>query len=145
MPPVSNSLPLLIVLNPAFIISEAVIAARRGVNANFDWVHVGIAGQHIKSLQHRGILMRDSNIVEISQEDIDRLIGDMFKLVLPPGDKIIHVIPQEYAVDNEQGILDPIETYWSEGGRPESYRSGSWGPEAADAMMARDGRVWRRP
>lgn len=89
-------------------ISEAVIAARRGVNANFDWVHVGIAGQHIKSLQHRGILMRDNNIVEISQEDIDRLIGDMYKLVLPPGDKIIHVIPQEYAVDNEQGILDPI-------------------------------------
>ncbi|MDX1912259.1 MAG: cell division protein FtsA, partial [Saprospiraceae bacterium] len=89
-------------------ISEAVIAARRGVNANFDWVHVGIAGQHIKSLQHRGILMRDNNLVEISQEDIDRLISDMYKLVLPPGDKIIHVIPQEYAVDNEQGILDPI-------------------------------------
>jgi len=89
-------------------ISEAVIAARRGVNANFDWVHVGIAGQHIKSLQHRGILMRDNTLVEISQEDIDRLIGDMYKLVLPPGDKIIHVIPQEYAVDNEQGILDPI-------------------------------------
>jgi cell division protein FtsA len=89
-------------------ISEAVIAARRGVNSNFDWVHVGIAGQHIKSLQHRGILMRDNNLVEISQMDIDRLIGDMYKLVLPPGDKIIHVIPQEYAVDNEQGILDPI-------------------------------------
>lgn len=89
-------------------ISEAVIAARRGVNANFDWVHVGIAGQHIKSLQHRGILMRDNTLVEISQEDIDRLISDMYKLVLPPGDKIIHVIPQEYAVDNEQGILDPI-------------------------------------
>jgi MreB/Mrl family cell shape determining protein len=52
--------------------------------------------------------MRDNNIVEISQEGIDRLIGDMYKLVLPPGDKIIHVIPQEYAVDNEQGILDPI-------------------------------------
>ncbi|HOY16884.1 MAG TPA: cell division protein FtsA [Haliscomenobacter sp.] len=89
-------------------ISEAVIAARRGVNADFDWAHVGIAGQHIKSLQHRGILMRDNNIVEISQIDIDRLIGDMYKLVLPPGDKIIHVIPQEYAVDNEQGIVDPI-------------------------------------
>jgi len=32
----------------------------------------------------------------------------MYRLVLPPGDKIIHVIPQEYAVDNEQGIMDPI-------------------------------------
>lgn len=79
------------------------IAGQRFVN-----VHVGIAGQHIKSLQHRGILMRDSNHVEISQRDIDRLIGDMHKLVLPPGDKILHVIPQEYTIDNEQGIMDPI-------------------------------------
>ncbi len=70
-------------------------------------VHVGIAGQHIKSLQHRGIITRDTDD-EIRQEDIDRLVNDMYKLVLPPGDKIIHVIPQEYTVDNEQGIHEPI-------------------------------------
>jgi cell division protein FtsA len=52
--------------------------------------------------------MRDNNHTEISQKDIDKLISDMYKLVLPPGDKIIHVIPQEYTVDNEQGITDPI-------------------------------------
>ena len=45
---------------------------------------------------------------EIGHRDIDRLISDMYKLVLPPGDKILHVIPQEYTVDNEQGITDPI-------------------------------------
>ncbi len=41
-------------------------------------------------------------------------------------------------------ILDPIEEFWTTQGQPEGYESGSWGPESADAMMARDGRVWRR-
>lgn len=89
-------------------ISEAIASAQRASGLEFDTVHVGIAGQHIKSLQHRGILTRDNDHTEISQRDIDKLISDMYKLVLPPGDKILHVIPQEYTVDNEQGILDPI-------------------------------------
>lgn len=71
-------------------------------------LHVGIAGQHIKSLQHRGILTRDNAQDEIRQSDVNRLIEDMYKLVLPPGDEILDVIPQEYTIDNEQGILDPI-------------------------------------
>ena len=89
-------------------ISDATTIVKKAANKDFNIVHVGIAGQHIKSLQHRGILTRDHSHTEISQGDIDRLINDMFKLVLPPGDKILHVIPQEYTVDNEQGILDPI-------------------------------------
>ncbi len=89
-------------------ISEAIQAAERAAKAKFSRVHVGIAGQHIKSLQHRGILTRDNDHTEISQKDITRLVNDMYKLVLPPGDKILHVIPQEYTVDNEQGITDPI-------------------------------------
>jgi cell division protein FtsA len=89
-------------------ISEAVASAERAAKMKFDVVHVGIAGQHIKSLQHRGILTRDNDHTEISYRDIEKLIHDMHKLVLPPGDKILHVIPQEYTVDNEQGIIDPI-------------------------------------
>lgn len=89
-------------------ISEAIVEAERRSGVDVGVVNVGIAGQHIKSLQHRGILTRQSSHDEISQEDIDDLISDMYKLVLPPGDKIIHVIPQEYIVDNEQGIVDPI-------------------------------------
>ncbi|MDZ4680618.1 MAG: cell division protein FtsA [Saprospiraceae bacterium] len=89
-------------------ISEATDVAKRHSGIDFKVVHVGIAGQHIKSLQHRGILTRDNDHLEISRRDIDKLISDMYKLVLPPGDKILHVIPQEYTVDNEQGILDPI-------------------------------------
>ncbi|MGB3548400.1 MAG: cell division protein FtsA [Saprospiraceae bacterium] len=89
-------------------IKEAADSAREQSGLDFDTVHVGIAGQHIKSLQHRGMMMRESTHNEISRRDIDRLISDMHKLVLPPGDKILHVIPQEYTVDNEQGIVDPI-------------------------------------
>ncbi len=89
-------------------ISDAVQAAERNAGQEFDVVHVGIAGQHIKSLQHRGMLTREAGHVEINQSDIEKIISDMHKLVLPPGDKIIHVIPQEYTIDHEQGIVDPI-------------------------------------
>lgn len=71
-------------------------------------VYVGIAGQHIKSLQHRGILVRDSLDSEISKDDIRRLTDDMRKLVVNPGDKIIHVLPQEFIVDSEVSIKDPV-------------------------------------
>lgn len=80
--------------------------ARSGVDINV--VNVGIAGQHIKSLQHRGIRTRNSLDDEIGQTDIDALIDDMYKLVMLPGEEIIHVLPQEYIVDNEQGIKDPV-------------------------------------
>ncbi len=89
-------------------IKEAIAMAERQASQKFRVVHVGIAGQHINSLHHKGMVTRDSVNTEISKKDIDKLVGDMYRLVLPPGDKIIHVIPQEYAVDNEQGILDPI-------------------------------------
>lgn len=77
-------------------------------NVDIKIVNVGIAGQHIKSLQHRGILTRKELNTEIQRKDIDKLIEDMYKLVMPPGEEIIHVLPQEFTVDNEPGIKDPI-------------------------------------
>ncbi|MBK9735731.1 MAG: cell division protein FtsA [Saprospiraceae bacterium] len=89
-------------------IREAVDIAERNAQCKFKIVHVGIAGQHIKSLHHHGLLVRHDSNTEINQDDIDKLIKDMYKLVLPPGDKILHVVPQEYTVDDEQDIFDPI-------------------------------------
>ncbi|PWH85862.1 cell division protein FtsA [Brumimicrobium oceani] len=91
-------------------IREAVNQAQEQVEGELTigLVNVGIAGQHIKSLQHRGIYTRNSTHEEISQADIDALIDDMYKLVMEPGEEIIHVLPQEYIVDGEQGIIDPI-------------------------------------
>lgn len=89
-------------------IHEAVNQAEDNAGVNIRVVNVGIAGQHIKSLQHRGVHTRKTSNDEISQMDIDALIEDMYKLVMQPGEEIIHVLPQEYIVDNEQGIKEPI-------------------------------------
>ncbi len=89
-------------------IKQAVALAEASSGMQISEVYVGIAGQHIKSLQHRDILTRQDAESEIGMDDIDRMIENMHKLVLPPGDRIIHVLPQEFIVDGEQGIKDPI-------------------------------------
>jgi cell division protein FtsA len=89
-------------------IKEAVAQATSRSNVDIKVVHVGIAGQHIKSVRHRGIIVRANGEDEISQVDVNRLDEDMHRLVMNPGEEIIHVIPQEYIVDSESGIRDPI-------------------------------------
>lgn len=89
-------------------IKEAVAEAESKSGVEIKDVHVGIAGQHIKSMQHRGMITRTSTDDEIGRKDIDAIVQDMYKLAMPPGEEIIHVIPQEYIIDNEQGIKDPI-------------------------------------
>lgn len=91
-----------------FAIEEAVREAERKSGISVKNVYAGIAGQHIKSMRHKGYLMRDHNSPEIAQRDVDRLVLDMQKMVLPPGDEIIHVLPQEFTIDGESGIKDPI-------------------------------------
>ncbi len=71
-------------------------------------VVVGIAGQHIKSLQHRGTILRTNTENEISQEDVNQLIANMHKLVVKPGEQIINVIPQEFVVDRDNITTNPI-------------------------------------
>src|SRR5688572_24948436 len=89
-------------------IKSAVDQATAKSNVDIKIVHVGIAGQHIKSLRHRGTIVRGNGEGEIEQIDIDRLIQDMHRLVMQPGEEIIYVIPQEYIVDKEHGIKDRI-------------------------------------
>jgi cell division protein FtsA len=89
-------------------IREAVREAGDMAGVDISTVNVGIAGQHIRSMHHRGMITRQSLEDEIRQPDIDALVEDMFKLVMPAGEEIIHVLPQEYIVDGEQGIKDPI-------------------------------------
>jgi cell division protein FtsA len=71
-------------------------------------VYVGIAGQHIKSIQHRGTYNRKDRQGEISQKDVDYFIEEMYSMVMSPGEEIITVIPQEYIVDNLNEIKEPI-------------------------------------
>ena len=77
-------------------------------NLEVNEVYVGIAGHHIKSLQTRGDIVRQSTEEEITQQEIDQLIDDQYKTYIPAGDQIIDVIPQEFTVDNFQNIPNPI-------------------------------------
>ncbi|MEM6361206.1 MAG: cell division protein FtsA [Bacteroidota bacterium] len=89
-------------------IEKAVKEAEDQAGINIRVVNVGIAGQHIKSSIHHGSITRDSNDDEITVEDINRLNNDMYRIVIPPGSEIIHVMPQDYTVDYEDGIKDPV-------------------------------------
>ncbi len=89
-------------------IRRAVEDASQSSGVEIKVVNVGIAGQHIRSLQHRGNIMRNSMEDEISDADTQSLEENMHKLALPPGEEIIHVIPQEYIIDGQQGIRHPI-------------------------------------
>ncbi len=89
-------------------IREAVELAEHRSGIHFKAVHVGIAGQHIRSLQHQHSIMRKNKHEVIREKDIQELFNDMHKLTLSPGEEILHLIPQEFSIDQEQGIIDPI-------------------------------------
>ena len=80
-------------------------------------VVVGIAGQHIRSIQHSDYITRENPESVIDEEDIQRLIQQVYKLVMLPGEEIIHVLPQEYKVDGQGEIKEPIGMH---GGRLEA-------------------------
>ncbi len=71
-------------------------------------VYVGIAGQHIKSLQTRGDIVRQDAEIEIYKEEIELLLNNQRKTFIPAGDQIIDVIPMDFHVDNIPNIKDPI-------------------------------------
>lgn len=89
-------------------IQKAVKEAETQSGIDIRVVNVGIAGQHIKSSIHHGSITRNSSDDEITIEDVNRLTNDMYRIVIPPGSEIIHVMPQDYIVDYEEGIMDPV-------------------------------------
>jgi cell division protein FtsA len=89
-------------------IEKAITEASEQSGIDIGVVNVGIAGQHIKSSIHHGSITRDTLEDEITVEDISRLSNDIHKIVMPPGCEIIHVMPQDYIVDYEDGIKDPV-------------------------------------
>jgi glucose-6-phosphate 1-dehydrogenase len=78
------------------------------------------------------------SFTESSPEAYERLILDVLL-----GDATL--FPRDREVESSWRVLDPLEEFWADGGEPERYPSGSWGPRGADEMLARDGRAWRRP
>ena len=94
---------------------EETVAAIRSVlekvqnnlNIKLEKVYVGIAGQHIRSLQNK-VSRFITDHSEITKDDVDQLYRDNFKILIEAGEKIMHVIPQDYKVDNEAGVKQPV-------------------------------------
>ncbi len=89
-------------------IKAAVAEAQVSSGVPIHKVTVGIAGKHIRSLQHSDYIMRDNPDQYITEDDIEKLKDQVKKLVMLPGEEIIHVLPQEYKVDSEGEIQEPI-------------------------------------
>lgn len=89
-------------------IQSAIEEAESQSGVKIQTVMVGIAGDHIQSFQSRGVIAISRPENEITQEDVDRLIEDTKRVALPSDRKIIHVIPQEFIIDGQDGVYDPV-------------------------------------
>lgn len=98
-------------------IQQAILEAENNSGYKIKDVVVGIAGQHIRSIQHSDYISRSNPEEVIGGNDIDLLINQVHKLAMLPGEEIIHVLPQEFKIDGQSDIKEPIGMY---GGRLES-------------------------
>ncbi len=98
-------------------IQQAIDEAQSVSGQQIENVVVGIAGQHIRSLHHSDYITREKSDEVINEDDIENLVGQVHKLVMLPGEEIIHVLPQEFKVDSQPEIKEPIGMY---GGRLEA-------------------------
>jgi len=98
-------------------IKAAIEDAERQADLKINSVTVGIAGQHIRSLQHSDYITRTNADDVINDRDIDALVANVHKLVMLPGEEIIHVLPQEFRIDGQTDIHEPRGMY---GGRLET-------------------------
>src|SRR5690625_2814097 len=85
-------------------IKQAELASGIEVSA----VNVGIAGDHIRSIRSKGVITINNKEKEITVQDVERILQDCQQIMLPPDQQIIHVIPQEFVVDGQDGISDPV-------------------------------------
>lgn len=98
-------------------IKAALEQAEQQSDITIESVTVGIAGQHIRSLQHSDYITRSNADEVINNEDLDLLIKNVHKLVMMPGEEIIHVLPQEFKIDGHSETQEPRGMY---GGRLEA-------------------------
>ncbi|MEX2601115.1 MAG: cell division protein FtsA [Balneolaceae bacterium] len=89
-------------------IKSAVEQAELASGIEVNSVNVGIAGDHIRSIRSKGVITINNKDKEITLKDVERLLEDCQRIMLPPDQQIIHVIPQEFVVDGQDGISDPV-------------------------------------
>jgi len=89
-------------------IMGAVQDAELMVGKKIESVYAGIAGDHIKSINSRGVIAVRGSDSEISSADVDRVIDAARAVAIPLDREIIHVLPQEFIVNDQSGIKDPV-------------------------------------
>lgn len=87
-------------------IQRAVEEAELMAGCQIDAVYAGIAGSHIRSLNSHGIVaIRDK---EVMQSDVDRVIDAAQAVAIPADQKVLHIVPQEYLIDSQEGVKEPL-------------------------------------
>src|SRR5690606_34384335 len=89
-------------------VKHAVHEAERAAGVSVRKVIVGIAGDHVQSFQSRGVITISNRDGEINQRDVQRLLEDTMHVAMPADREILHVIPQEFIVDGQDGVADPV-------------------------------------
>ena len=89
-------------------IREAVSIASNRAGIEVSVVNVGVAGEHITSMRHRNYVTITSEEKEITKSDLDRLESDVRTIRIPSDRQILHIIPEEFSVDHQGGIENPI-------------------------------------
>jgi len=89
-------------------IRAAVDQAEQQSGVKINAVTVGIAGDHIQSTPSRGVVTISNAERVVGQADVDRLLEDARRVAMPSDRRILHVIPQEYIIDGQDGIHDPV-------------------------------------
>ena len=89
-------------------IKEAIAQAELASGIEVNSVNVGIAGDHIRSMRSKGVITINNRDNEITARDVERLLEDCQRIMLPTDQQILHVIPQEFVVDGQDGISDAV-------------------------------------
>ncbi len=89
-------------------IKDAIAQAELASGIQVNSVNVGIAGDHIRSMRSKGVITINNRDNEITAKDVERLLEDCQRIMLPTDQQILHVIPQEFVVDGQDGISDPV-------------------------------------
>ena len=87
-------------------IQKAVEEAELMAGCDIHSVYTGIAGSHVRSLNSHGIVAIRDN--EVSESDVERVIDAARAVAIPADQKILHILPQEFLIDNQDGIREPV-------------------------------------
>ena len=89
-------------------IKTAIDEAELTGGVEIDSVHLGLSGAHLKAFNSRGVVAVAGNNREITREDVDRALDAAKGVALPTGREILHALPQDFVVDDQDGIGDPV-------------------------------------